>query len=133
MSVSGRGVFLGKELLQIPNRTSDLVRPGFGTMKNARFRQSDVGDCFQLEGVINGQGTVQREVFDQKADDAAINVVLHGFIEEGRDTHDERLWGRRGLLGFGAIRGEEAEREQEQQACFHENLQWPFWLVMETL
>src|SRR5215471_15968426 len=108
MSVSGRGVFLVKELLQIPNRSSELVRTGSGTMKNARFRQSDVGDCFQLEGVINGQVTVQREVLDQKADDAAINIVLHGFIEEGRDTYDERLRGRSGLLAFSAIRGDEA-------------------------
>src|SRR5258705_12496758 len=104
MSVSRGCMFLGKELLQLSNRAGELVRTGFRTMKYPCLRQSDLRNRFQLESVINRQGTVQREVFDQEADDTAINIVLHGFIEEGRDANDERLRGRRGLLAFGAIR-----------------------------
>src|SRR5580765_2954841 len=64
MSVRRRGVFLGKVLLQLSNRASELVRPSFRTIKRSCVRQSDVSNRFQLEGIVNRQRTVQREVFD---------------------------------------------------------------------
>ena len=121
MSIGRRGVFLGKELLQLSNRAGELIRSGFRTMKRACFRQSDVRYRFQLKGVINRKGTVQRNVFDQEADDAAINIVLYGFIKEGRDADDERLWGRRRFLTFGAIRREQTQREHEQDNYLYES------------
>src|SRR6267142_3271482 len=83
MSVSRSSMFLRKKLLQLSNRAGELVRSGFRAMKCPCLRQSDARNRFQLEGVINHQGTVQREVFYQETHDAAINIVLHGFIEEG--------------------------------------------------
>jgi hypothetical protein len=103
MSVGRRRMFLRKKLLQLSNCAGELVRPGFGTMKHPCIRQCDVRNRFRLEGIVNDQGAVQRQVFDQEADNAAINLVLDGFIEERRYANDERLWGRRSLLAFGAI------------------------------